>query len=523
MGLSDISLAAGMYKNLLALNDTSVKINRTQERLATGKKVNSALDNPTNYFTSQAHLNRAEDLNSRKDGMSEAIRNGDAANAGLTAITSLIDSAKGLANSAHSASAGDRAILAAQFNGLLVQIDTLAGDSGYRGTNLLKNDNLTINFDENGSSNLTINGVDATSGSLGISKTDSPSSQQQVSFISTGYTSLALKSDGSVVAWGDNSYGQTNVPAAAQSGVVAVASGGWHELALKDNGSVIAWGAPWGDNSTVPAAAKSGVVAVAAGYEFSLALKSDGSVVAWGDNTSGQTTVPAAAQSGVVAISAGRYFSLALKSDGSVVAWGDNSSGETTIPLAAQSGVVAIAAGDQHALALKNDGTLVSWGYSGYGLASIPLAAQSSVVAIDAGGGDSLALKNDGTVVAWGDNSYGQATVPSGLLSGNSSGASLSWSTDAGIKTSEKQLETAMNTLRVNFSALSSSLSVIAIRQDFTQQIISTLQTGSDNLTLADMNEEGANMLMLQTRQSLSVTSLSLSSQALQSVLKLFT
>ncbi len=93
---------------------------------------------------------------------------------------------------------------------------------------------------------------------------------------------------------------------------------------------------------------------------------------------------------------------------------------------------------------------------------------------------------------------------------------------DTGITISERQLETGMNTPRVNSAALSSSLSVVAVRQDFTQQMISTLQTGSDNLTLADMNEEGANMLMLQTRQSLGVTSLSMASQASQSVMRLF-
>ena len=249
MGISDISLAAGMYKNLLALKDTSGKIGKTQERLASGKKVNSALDNPTNYFASQAALNRVSDLSDRKDGMSEAIRNGDAANAGLKAITSLIESAKGIANSAHSASVGDRAGLAAQFNVMLGQIDSLAGDSGYRGTNLLKNDNLSINFNESGSSNLTITGVDATSGALGIAKT---SNQDGNTVASGSYFSAALKKDGSVAVWGNNSWGESNVPAAAQSNVTAIAAGGG----------------------------------------FVLALKSDGSVVAWGDNSKGQTTVP---------------------------------------------------------------------------------------------------------------------------------------------------------------------------------------------------------------------------------------
>ena len=121
-----------------------------------------------------------------------------------------------------------------------------------------------------------------------------------------------------------------------------------------------------------------------------------------------------------------------------------------------------------------------------------------------------------------GDIVFNQGQAPAvGQTVAIESGNTL-WATDNVIATSEKQLETAMNTLRVNSAALSSSLSVVAVRQDFTQQMISTLQTGSDNLTLADMNEEGANMLMLQTRQSLGVTSLSMASQASQSVMRLF-
>jgi len=79
-----------------------------------------------------------------------------------------------------------------------------------------------------------------------------------------------------------------------------------------------------------------------------------------------------------------------------------------------------------------------------------------------------------------------------------------------------------MNSLRSQTSTLASNMNIITIRQDFTSNMINTLQTGSDNLTLADMNEEGANMLMLQTRRSLGTTALSLAAQAAQSVLKLF-
>ena len=96
------------------------------------------------------------------------------------------------------------------------------------------------------------------------------------------------------------------------------------------------------------------------------------------------------------------------------------------------------------------------------------------------------------------------------------------WTSDANIKKSSTQLETALSTLRTESSKLSANLSVVTTRQDFTNNMISTLQTGADNLTLADTNEEGANMLMLQTRQNLGITSLSMASQAAQAVLRLF-
>jgi len=235
--------------------------------------------------------------------------------------------------------------------------------------------------------------------------------------IAAGYAhNLALKSDGSVVAWGNNVYGESTVPVVAQGGVVAIATGWRHNLVLKGDGSVVAWGLSDYGQSTVPVVAQGGVVAVAAGTYHSLALKSDGSVVAWGSDDYGQSTMPVVAQSGVVAIAAGSYHSVALKSDGSVVAWGLNNFGQSTMPVLAQSGVVAIAAGNYHSLALKSDGSVVAWGAS-----TVP-AGLGGVVAVAAGTYHSLALKSDGSVVAWAttepsfsSNERGQSTVPAGL------------------------------------------------------------------------------------------------------------
>jgi flagellin-like hook-associated protein FlgL len=100
--------------------------------------------------------------------------------------------------------------------------------------------------------------------------------------------------------------------------------------------------------------------------------------------------------------------------------------------------------------------------------------------------------------------------------------AANDFQTDTDVNAALSDLTSALGTLRSQSVAFGSSLSVVQTRQDFTKSMVNTLQTGADNLVLADTNLEGANMLALQTRQSLSTTALSLAAQASQSVLRLF-
>jgi alpha-tubulin suppressor-like RCC1 family protein len=227
-----------------------------------------------------------------------------------------------------------------------------------------------------------------------------------------GKNSVAVKSDGTVVAWGENNFGQLNIPIGLNN-VTAVAAGWGDIIALKSDGTVVAWGRnEWGQ-ANVPAGL-SNVTAIASGQIHTLALKSDGTVAAWGHGGYGETTVPAGL-SGVIAIAAGDDHSVALKSDGTVVAWGHNNNGQATAPTGL-SGVKGIAAGARFTVALKNDGTVVAWGDDTYGQINVP-AGLSNVTAIACGLYHTVALKNDGTVVAWGDNTYGQLNIPAGLTS----------------------------------------------------------------------------------------------------------
>jgi flagellin len=175
--MADITLTSAMRANLVSLQTTSNLLGMTQERLSTGLKVNSAVDNPASYFAARGHNQRAELMNGLKDNISEAIQTVKAADQGVKGVLSTIEAIRGVLTQARSAlndslnSATTLSGLTAQYNGLIEQLNNLRQDSAYKGINFLSgvSTTLTVNFNESATTKLTMSGFDASASGLAIS------------------------------------------------------------------------------------------------------------------------------------------------------------------------------------------------------------------------------------------------------------------------------------------------------------------------------------------------------------------
>ena len=371
--MSDISLTASMRSNLLSLQNTQSLMDTTQERLSTGKKVNSALDNPSSFYTAQSLNNRASDLSSLLDSMGQGIQTIKAADEAITSITSFVQQAKAVANGAR-----DEANKVVESTGTYTAPAAAAA--------------IDVKFTYGGKEySIT---TDAPTDTTGEKAAEAIAAKIKDTDLGDG---VKLTDEDFAVEFKDGAFSVTSKK----------------------------------------------------GEEIKVSFEVGGAKV---DGTAGN---------------ANRVKSLQQYND---------------------------------------------------------ILTQIDQLAKDAGyKGVNLLQENDLTVVFNEDRSS-SITIKGVDASSKGLGitAATDWGTNEKITADLNKIDAAISTLRSMSSEFGNNYSVVQTREDFTENLVNVLTEGADKLTLADMNEESANMLALQTRQQLAINSLSLASQAAQSVLKLF-
>lgn len=502
--MSDITLSSAVRANLNTLQSTASFMSDVQNKLATGKKVNSALDNPSNFFTASGLTSRANDLSTLLDDMGQSVQTLKAADQGISTITDLVESAKAKANQAlQTQSQYERKQFAAQYNELLTQIEDVAKDSSYKGKNLLAGtgNDLTTIFNEDSTSKLKIDAVDYTDTTLstGLNLSDLVEGDG-------GASALTLQGGKTTITLTDGTTSLLSSSTLSDSSAISTTT----TLEFVNN---IASGTP-----TIVGSA---VTAGATVQDLVDGLNSLAGVRAEFDDSNGELTIYSdedfivsdTASSASVALSFGgtgaEVDASALTANANLSDSGSFAVGDT-LTLTDGNGY------ELGSLEIESDTTVSDLETFVNDFAGVTASFNSSSGRLDITSETDLSLTSDNTDFASSD------------FTANSTGVSLTALNDSGFATDSDvngvigRLNNALSSLRSQASEFGTNLSIVENRQDFTQNLINTLEEGAGLLTLADTNEEGANLLALQTRQSLASTSLSFAAQADQNVLRLF-
>ncbi|MGJ4893010.1 flagellin [Bradyrhizobium sp. HKCCYLR20261] len=515
--MSGIVLSASVRQNLLSLQSTATLLATTQNNLSTGKKVNSALDNPTNFFTAQGLDNRASDISNLLDGIGNGVQVLQAANTGITSLQKLVDSAKSIANQVLQSAVGystksnvvSSALTGATANDLLGSSATsvtgsvvnndntssasaITGSTKLSGTAGTASNNLATGITSgetlvvNGTTFTFVTGTTSTGTSIGIG--DSVSNLLSAISTQAGVTA-------SVTA------GAITLTAPAAGLTVSGSSGTLAKLGLSTTGNALA-------GQTLTIAATGGGTATS--FTFGLGT---GQVKSLNDlNTKlAANNLQATLDSSTNKLTISTTNDAASSTIGTIGGTAFSVSGN-----AFNGATIAAPVADSTAQTARAN--LVSQ-YNNV-LTQINLtASDASFNGVNLLNGDTLKLTF---------NENGKSTLSITGVTFNSAGLGLSTLTsgtdfldNASANKVIGVLTSASSTLRSEASTLGSNLSVVQIRQDFNKNLINVLQTGSSNLTLADTNEEAANSQALSTRQSIAVSALSLANQSQASVLQL--
>ena len=553
MGLSDISLTSGVSTALLAVKKTAKQSEMVHERLSTGKKVNSPLDNPTNFFIAKQLKHHADDLNQVQQHIEESIQTIKAASSGITAVIQLVVQMKAIVESARNTTdAKSRATLASTYDELYAQVNSIVSDSSYRGTNVIGDsdpsllrweaDDLPVSLNASGSSEYVVEGK----------------------FLGAGY---ALYEDGNPdIGWVPDERGTriapvtvdtTEYPGATQVSIpldfvfIIDATGSMGPYISQVNSNVQTFVenmqaqgidgryafAKYGDIN-LSQGGDSPVITPPVFYTdaaaFSAALSSS-------PNSSGGGDIPESGLEGVLTTLSGLSFRpeatkrMVLLTDAVVHTTADgmstNTIAGTAATLAAAGIQLDIAGPLGGAVQTQLDPLAAATGGSyhnitdsnfytgGFGFTPDPsiLTSEPIIQSADYVAGEfSLFFSNPppGELKVMTAEKTGIGVFHSWLYEG--------FNSSEGIDAAANDLGNAITMLRTQQELFGSGSAVLTTRDYFTDQQVNIAQTGADNLTNADMNEEAANALMLQTREQIGFATIGMAAKSSENVLKLF-
>ncbi len=501
--MSNVTLSASVRQSLLSLQGTTDLIERTQNRLSTGLRVSTVIDDPVSFFQARSLSDRSSDFLEKRDGIDQGLSTVTAALDGVEAIQQLVQQAKGIANSIRSATDAQVADLVTQFNDLRTQLDNLATDASYQGTNLINGtgQQISIEFSEKSASLLNIGSVNLRTDTAGLNiaansyltQDDSvtfaainritASTNFQNRFLSTT-SDFALTYEGSAKTF-----------SAGEAFTFTYGTGSTFNFTVST-----AQALTLSQNAAFTVNVVSSTTAATAGQVALLTTGSVNASFAYSAETLSLTTNTTDAKlltyngSSNVTLTSGDSFTFQL-------------TGGSTRTLQVLSGqTFTLTAGEIFTTTLITTGT---------GLSGVTGATFVRV------GSGATAITGDftGTALVQGLAVASNITANGGEI--NFTGLVRAGDTTR-INAVISQLDTALTELRTQAQTLGTNVALLNARLDFTENYVNTLQGGADKLTLADINSEGANLLALQTRQQLGIQSLSLAAQAEASILSLF-
>ena len=482
----DVNLSKAVRSNLLSLQSTADMMGKTQERLATGLKVNSALDNPTNFFTASSLNSRASDMASLLDAMSNGIKVIEAADNGLSSITKTVETMQSTLRQARQ----DKSFKTMSY----------ALDATTIGTTSTK----SISF-EGGAVGTTPISIDLNT----LDAAATPATSTGTVAVATDAALQAFDGDTITLTAGTNTVSYDITAASTLTELETELSANGFTAAFDGSDNLVITRADGVDFTATGAGATSlGVAASTDGVEAVVgAVKTvDALVTEINADTSLQGKIRASNDNGKLRIenlSTSELTVTGVGTDGEI----DGTTGTSMVELNSVR---------KNLVKQFNE-----------------LRDQLDKFSDDASFNGINLLRGDKLKLTF--NETGSSTIEiqaknedADPISINNASLEIDYVVDADFDsdvTLDGKLDVladAMGKLRSHASSFGSSLSIVQNRTDFTKKMINTLETGAANLTLADTNEEAANLLALQTRQQLSSTALSMASQSDQAVLRLF-